>query len=92
MNDALSSSLLTSGQHQACPASAHSSGLLQMKTGLPDTSVPPLLIGQRLQNLAMVIGATDKPTRTHQIPTIQVPPVYARLLNMDGSQACPTNG
>ena len=49
-NDVSNTPHPTTGQHQAHPASAHSSGMLQMQTGLPDTLVLSLPIGQRLKN------------------------------------------
>ena len=76
---------LATGKQQTHPASTQSSGTLYLQTSLPDTSVPPLPVGQRLQNLSMGRDATATSTMSHGIPPAQTPPLYTALPNMDGN-------
>ena len=58
---------------QSCPTSAPSSTRPQMQEQVPSQLVPPLMIGQRLQQLAMSAdGVTTSPT-SRGIPPLAYP-------------------
>lgn len=76
---------LATGQPQVHPTSTQSLTTMPLHTGLPDTLVPLLPIGQRLHNLAMGTDASIVSTMSHGIPPMQIPPSYTMLLVTDGN-------
>ena len=69
------SNLLTTaiGQMQDCPTSALSLTRPQMQEQVPSQLVPPLMIGQRLQQLALSAGGVAALPTSRGIPPLAYP-------------------
>ena len=91
-NAASNTSPLATGQPQVHPTSTQSLTTLPLYTGLPDTSIPLLPIGQRLHNLAMGKDTNATSTMLLGIPPMQILLLYTILPIIDGNQSYPTPG
>ena len=78
-SNVLNPSTTAAGQTQDCPTSAPSSTRPQMQEQVPSQLVPPLMIGQRLQQLAVSADRVTTSPMSRGIP----PPAYPGREGMD---------